>query len=191
MRMKVKAAPHSSNVVIEMRPSDSSMPATPLPELRLKKILVPVDFSEPSRKAMAYATSFAKQFNAELLLFHAVPIMTAPAPMYSIPLETDARLREESSKQLAQWRSALPAELSSKAIIGDGASAYAQIVQTATENNVDLIILGTHGRTGAARWLIGSTAERVVRYAACPVLVVREREHDFIAEQKNGSTFAE
>src|SRR5882724_5268064 len=189
--MKVKAAAGASNVVIEMSPNDSSLPTTPVPELRLKKILVPVDFSEPSRKALAYATSFAKQFNAELLLFHAVPFMTAPAPMYSVPLETDARLREESAKQLSQWRSALPAELSSKAIVGDGASAYDQIVRAATDNNVDLIILGTHGRTGTARWLIGSTAERVVRYAACPVLVVREREHDFIGEQKSGSTFAE
>ena len=186
--MKVKAAPHSSNVVIEMGPGDSSIPT--IPRLRLKKILVPIDFSEPSRKALAYATSFAKQFNAELLLFHAVPIMTAPAPMYSMPPETDARLRDESSKQLAQWRSTLPAELSSKAIVGDGASAYDQIVRAAAENNVDLIVLGTHGRTGARRWLIGSTAERVVRYATCPVLVVREREHDFIGAEESSSTLA-
>ena len=189
--MKVKAAPSSSKVVIEMSPGDSSMPSAALPEVRLKKILVPVDFSEPSRKALVYATSFAKQFNAELLLFHAVPFITTPAPMYSIPLETDARLREESAKQLAQWRGALPPELSSKAIVGDGASAYDQIVKTATENNVDLIILGTHGRTGAARWLIGSTAERVVRHAACPVLVVREKEHDFVGGEQNSSTLAE
>jgi len=54
-----------------------------------------------------------------------------------------------------------------------------------------LIVLGTHGRTGAARWLIGSTAERVVRYATCPVLVVREREHDFVGGEQSSPTLAE
>ena len=182
--MKVRVAPRARKVVLEMGPRDSSLPPSTLPELRLRKILVPIDFSEPSRKALAYATSFAKQFNAELLLFHAVPLLPMPAPIYLDQGETEARLHEEATKQLAQWQKELSSQVSvsAKAVVRHGTNAYDQIVTAATEYNIDLIILGTHGRAGAARWFIGSTAERVVRHAPCPVLVVRERGHDFVAE---------
>jgi len=72
-------------------------------------------------------TSFAKQFNAELLLFHAVPIMTAPAPMYSIPLETDASCVKNRASSLRNGGSALPAEALFKGNHRDGASAYARL----------------------------------------------------------------
>ena len=63
-------------------------------------------------------------------------------------------------------------------------AAHQQIVTAAVETNADLIILATHGRTGIAHLLIGSTAERVVRYAQCPVLVVRDQEADFVTAKK-------
>ena len=195
--MKVRAIPHSQNVVVEMGPRDASFPPAALPELRLKTILVPIDFSEASRKAMAYADSFGKQFNSELLLFHAAPIIypviAAAAPIYSVPEYDETLVLEEATKQLSKWQHDLSPNLSSKVMARQGASAYAQIVSFASEQNVDLIVIGTHGRSGAARWLIGSTAEKVVRHAPCPVLVVREREHDFVGgpERKNESVTAE
>ena len=87
---------------------------------------------------------------------------------------------DESKKaldsQLAEMKDFVP----SQAILREG-NPSVEVVRAATELGSDLIILSTHGHTGLAHVLLGSTAERVVRYAPCPVLVVREREHEFIA----------
>jgi universal stress protein A len=179
-----------------MEPRNGALPPISVPEVNLKKILVPVDFSEQSRKAMEYALSFARQFNAEVLLLHVLefaPAMPVPvSPASPMPMIHDAMTqtawREGAAKQLADWRDEIGKPLAVKASVRDGVSAHAEIVKAATEGNIDLIILGTQGRTGLAHLLIGSTAERVVRHAPCPVLVVREREHDFVTSRKETST---
>jgi nucleotide-binding universal stress UspA family protein len=189
--MKIRAARRSQNVVVEMQPRNSALPPISVPEVNLKKILVPVDFSEQSRKAMEYALSFARQFNAEVLLLHVIEIapLAAPAwPVSPVPMmhdvTTQASLRESAAKQLAGWRQEISSEARVKASVREGVSAHAEIVTAANEGNFDLVILGTQGRTGLTHFLIGSTAERVVRHAPCPVLVVREREKDFVKSRK-------
>jgi universal stress protein A len=190
--MKIRAARRSHAVVFEMEPRNSTLPPISLPEVNLKKILVPIDFSEPSRKAMQYALSFARQFNAEVLLLHVLefaPLPTSASPLPIIQDEmTRVTLRESAAKQLAGWRNEIGSHVAVKASVRDGVSPHAEIVKAATDGNIDLIILGTQGRTGLAHLLIGSTAERVVQHAPCPVLVVREREHDFVTSQKETST---
>ena len=151
------------------------------PDLKLKRVLVPVDFSESSRKAVQYAVSFARQFDAEILLLHVVEPM--PAPPEVVYLDTGAiytEVREAAEKHLSEWRQAAAPEarVSAKTRVG---IAYHQIIEAADESKADLIVIGTHGRTGLAHLLMGSTAERVVREAGCPVLVVRPRERDFVA----------
>jgi universal stress protein A len=187
--MKVKAERRSKRFMVEMSPQERLLPPVSLPELALKRILLPVDFSESSRKAMHYAISFARQFNAEVLLLHVIEAALPPPPQTvafdSIAL--NASLREEAARHLSRWRKEIVSQASVKAVVRDGPNAYHEIVSAASENNVDLIILGTHGRTGVAHWFIGSTAERVVRHAPCPVLVVREHEHDFVAETESGA----
>ncbi|HTD67470.1 MAG TPA: universal stress protein [Candidatus Limnocylindria bacterium] len=157
----------------------------PLAEIRLKRILVPVDFSVTSRKALQYAVSFAKQFSAEIILLHVVQ-----PPVYFegvvIAAYDDTTIREASAKRLSEWRNETASGATVKANVRTGAP-YHEIVLTAEETNTDLIIVGTHGRGGLARMLIGSTAERVVRHAPCPVLVVREREHDFVEESEGAA----
>jgi nucleotide-binding universal stress UspA family protein len=186
--MKIRAARRSQDVVLEMEPRNSTFPPISVAEVNLKKILVPIDFSEASRKAMQYALSFARQFNAEVLLLHVIELTPLASPSAPLPIIQDettrATLHESAAKHLAAWRdeSGLPARI--KASVREGVSAHAEIVKTATEGNIDLIVLGTQGRTGLAHLLIGSTAERVVRHAPCPVLVVREREHDFVISRK-------
>jgi len=184
--MKIRAARRSQNVVLEMEPRNSTLPPISLPEVNLKKILVPIDFSEPSKKAMQYAVSFAKQFNAELLLLHVIEFTPLPAPPLAVMQDetTQAKLHESAAKGLGEWRNTMGSQASMRTSVRNGISAHAEIVSAATEGNIDLIILGTRGRTGLAHLLIGSTAERVVRYAPCPVLVVREREHDFVTSRK-------
>ena len=142
---------------------------------KLKRVLVPVDFSEPSRKALDYALSLARPFDAEVRLLHVVEALVLPPDVEVLDLEAFARtLNDEAAKCLSKWRkeaaSGSPVEEELRA-----GTPYREIVAAADERNMDLIIMGTHGRTGLAGVLMGSTAERVMHHAPCPVLVVRER----------------
>jgi len=190
--MRIRAARHSHSVVFETEPRNSTLPPISLPEVNLKKILVPIDFSELSRKALQYGLTFARQFNAEILLLHVIEFAPLAAPSPPLPIIQDettrATLHESAAKQLAKLRNETGSQTSVKASVRDGVSAHDEIVKAAIDGNFDLIILGTQGRTGLAHLLIGSTAEKVVRHAPCPVLVVREREHDFITSRKETST---
>lgn len=153
--------------------------------LKLKRILVPVDFSISSNKALDYAVAFAKQFQAEISLFHVVA--TPQAAQFPLgdgitcnpASDTDALKREAE----AQWRKAVGSGLKVTTTLGVGV-AHHEIVRAANETKTNLIIIGHQGRSGLAHLLLGGTAERVVRHAPCPVLVVRKHEHEFLKNQK-------
>jgi len=171
----------SQKVILEMDRKEAGLPPASLPEWRLRNILVPVDFSDCSLKAMHYASSFAKQFNAEVTLLHVVVGVPPPPQMMIIETETlTSKYREQAAKQLAEWRKEIISHGTVKAVVRAGVAAHQEIVTAAQECNTDLIVIGNHGRTGLARLFTGSTTERVVRYAPCPVLVVRELEHEFL-----------
>jgi nucleotide-binding universal stress UspA family protein len=177
--MKFKPSSKSGRVVLELGTEEAKLPTT-LPELKLTRILVPVDFSESSRKALHYGVTFARQFDAEILLLHAVEL-PIPAPE-SILIDQDlvnADLEKAAKARLSEWSKQLAAPVSVKTKVRVG-NPYFEIVEEAKRRNVDLIAIGTRGRAGLLHALIGSTAERVVRHASCPVMVVREREHDFV-----------
>jgi universal stress protein A len=159
----------------------SVMPSGKIPELHLKKILAATDFSECSRKAFHYAVCLGKQYKAELILLH----IFEPAPPQVDILEgamMDTSLHEDLARQLEDWRCQASAEVKTSPILRDGTLPYKQIVAIAQELEADLIIVGNRGRNAIGRALMGSTAEKVVRFAPCPVLVIREREHDCISE---------
>ena len=102
--MKIKPSRKPGKVVLEMGADEAQLPATVLPELKLKRILVPVDFSEPSRKALHYAISFAKQFNAEILLLHSVEL-PPPPPELTVP-ESDLAyvdVQKAAKNRLSDW----------------------------------------------------------------------------------------
>jgi universal stress protein A len=146
--------------------------------MAIKKILVPVDFSSDSLKALAYARDFAGLFGAELSILHVVePIYYAtPADMY-VTTPNLTMLLEEQRRVGARQLARLAAELekkgqSGRTMLKTGAPAQV-IIDTARSTRADLIIMATHGRTGLAHMLMGSVAEKVVRGAACPVLTVR------------------
>jgi universal stress protein A len=151
--------------------------------LDLKKILVPVDFSDTSKKAFQYALKFAEQFNCEITLLHVVQPMS---PMVGAPLAVESFLGAQDEFSVAERNLAvLTAEshangansINSSVRIGH---APHEITKAAKDLDTDLIIMATHGYTSWRHLCIGSTAERVVRTAPCPVLVVREKEHEFI-----------
>ena len=184
--MKVKTSGRSKNVVLEMEPKDSAFPPVAVPEVQLRHILVPVDFSDCSHKAFHYALHFARQFNAELMLLHVVEFTPIPPQPVVLDVfkgnELATRYQERAAKHLSEWRKEAVPELTIKAVTRVGTVAYQEIIDAATETNADLIVIGNHGRTGLARLMVGGTTERVVRHAPCPVLVIREREHDFMNE---------
>lgn len=147
--------------------------------LQLKRILVPIDFSEPSEKALHYAAKFAEQFGAEVRLLHVIQPMVYPTDFGypPTPLDVDESVRSRIEERLAdlggQWGA------KGKPLIRFG-QPYQEIGVAASELQADLIIIATHGRSGLKHALLGSTAERVLRHAPCPVLIVRERERDFV-----------
>jgi nucleotide-binding universal stress UspA family protein len=178
--MKVRPSDQSGGVAIELSRHKIQIPSTASP-FKLKKILAPIDFSDCSEKAVQYAKAMAKQFNAELILLH---VMQPYAPVADhILVDTTGLLdeaRDVAKRNLEDMRSTIDAHIESRALTRSG-QPYYEIVSAAEDLDVDLIIISTHGRTGLAHTFMGSTAERVVRHAKCPVLVVREREHDFLA----------
>ena len=150
--------------------------------LNPQKILVPIDFSAMSKKAFQYAVRFAEQFGCEIVLLHVVEPMTAIA---GTPLAVDIFAQPEEDTTAAEVELACLAAKSRNrqncftSAVRTG-HAPNEITKAAKELDADLIMIATHGYTSWRHLCIGSTAERVVRSAPCPVLVVREKEHEFV-----------
>jgi nucleotide-binding universal stress UspA family protein len=151
--------------------------------LHLKKILVPIDFSGPSKKAFQYALRLAEQFDSEIVLLHVIEL---PPPIAAMRLTYDAR--RSSADQLSTAKKnlrTLSGSTRSKrfpavsSIVRTG-HAPNEISKAAKDLDVDLIVIATHGYTSWRHLCLGSTTEHVVRIAPCPVLAVREKEHEFI-----------
>ena len=149
--------------------------------LQLKKILVPIDFSGASTRAFSYALRFAEEFDAELTLLYVL----VPAPSRSFAALPGARAFSKS--ELSGTEKNLRALIAStrngsvqcvRSTMRIGVPSH-EIVEMAKDADIDLIVIATHGYTGWKHFCIGSTAERVVRGAPCPVLVVREKEREF------------
>ncbi len=152
-------------------PADQPAP----PPLGLKRVLVPVDFSVPSQQAVAYASRLAARFQAALLLVHVTELPYVDPSVTEIDTRAiEAAARQSAQEQLARVEAALRAAgLSVTTALLTG-SPWHEIADYAGQQAVDLIVAGTHGYTGLKHALLGSTAERIVRHAPCPVLVVRE-----------------
>jgi nucleotide-binding universal stress UspA family protein len=143
----------------------------------IKTILVPTDFSEHAAHAYQWALGLADRSKAKVLLFYAtpsLPYLAAPEGMFYTDLaKLKHELVAEAEKQMAEF--AQQKGMSAVAVetrIGVGEAAW-EICKVAEEAHVDLIVMGSHGRTGLSHVFLGSVAERVVRHAFCPVLVAR------------------
>jgi universal stress protein A len=151
--------------------------------INLKRILVPVDFSPLSKKALLYASRLAQQFNADVDLFHAVEPEIPPAfdgyMLAPPPISNGATANCAGQMKALVSAAHCAGAARVKSTVRCGLAAF-EIVEAAKEFDVDLIVIATHGYTGWKHFAIGSTAERVVRAAPCPVLVVREKEHEFV-----------
>jgi nucleotide-binding universal stress UspA family protein len=152
----------------------TSAPGGETSALRIQRVLMPVDFSEPSREALAYARQLAEQFHAELILAHVTELPFVDPNL----AEIDTQTFEENARQSAQEQlDKAVAALRTAGITASGrlltGVPWNEVVEFARREPVDLIVAGTHGYTGLKHILLGSTAERIIRHAPCPVLVVR------------------
>lgn len=149
--------------------------------LKIKTILVPIDFSETSRKALVYAVKMAEQFGSKVVLLNVVEPITAsdfgyPPVLFDID---NAKIAARKRLETLCRDGRVPAKLLGRVLVRCG-RPFTEITDAARSLKADLIILTTHGYTGLKRVFMGSTAERVVRHAPCPVLTVREKEHEFV-----------
>jgi glycine betaine transporter len=136
-----------------------------------KRILVPTDFSEASAAAIHQGVELARTFRADLLLLNVGDQAAEMATEF--PIGLDASLADAQRERLLKVLTpSVQAELCAEFLVAEGSPA-AEIVRCALDHEVDLIVMGTHGRGGVSHALLGSVAERVVRTAPCPVLVVR------------------
>jgi nucleotide-binding universal stress UspA family protein len=151
-------------------------------EVKIETIVCGVDFSEYSDHAVDYAVHFARTFGAELKLVHVVELPFLPSyslagvPDLSMPvdeIEVGARdrMQELLDEQLEQYD-----RVEGEVRTG---TPFVEIIEFAREVEADLIVCGTHGRTGLSHMIIGSVAEKIVRKAPCPVLSVKHPEHKF------------
>jgi len=178
--MKIKPRRKNGGVLVELSPKEAQFPpesetGMPLAVFHLKEILVPVDFSSCSKKALLYAIPFAKQFYSRITLVHVAPYAIQPPEA----ILAEAQTTDAERKALDDLVHEISNSVKVQTIVRAGNPAT-EIVELAKESQTDLIVLSTNGRSGLAHVILGSTAEKVVRHAPCPVLVVREKEHEFI-----------
>jgi nucleotide-binding universal stress UspA family protein len=183
--MKMKPTTKRGEVLVKLNRRDDHLIADSVKEaevhgwpFQVKNILVPVDLSEPSHKVLNYAVPLAEKFGARIVLVHVVE-----PRIYPENLVIPAEIEEMNVRLLQYWRDLLEKlrrraigpsiKCDVRAILG---KPYQEIVDVAKAEKADLIVIATHGYKGLKRAFLGSTAERVVRYAECPVLTVRGRE---------------
>jgi nucleotide-binding universal stress UspA family protein len=157
--------------------------------IRLKRILVATDFSPTSDAALKYGIELATAFNAELHLLN-IPENPGQAAEAEYPIGLFENMRNAAYDRLGRL---LPPEVAVKVRaefsmrIGIPAD---EITKYASERDIDLIVIGTHGRTGIAHAVMGSVAEKVVRKGPCPVLTIHNPEHEFIVPEKTADQSA-
>jgi nucleotide-binding universal stress UspA family protein len=152
--------------------------------IKLKRILCPLDFSENAQEALQYAIHLMlKDDDAVLYLVHIVDsrVFDYSGPIYEqeVPLmkvELDQSTREQLEKKLlAEVPEEIQNRVETTILFG---VPFLEIIMAARDKNIDLIVIGTHGRTGLAHMIIGSVAEKVVRKAPCPVLSVKSKKEN-------------
>jgi universal stress protein A len=154
-----------------------------------RQILVPVDFSPSSWHALEVASALAAIHHAQVDVLHVwdLPLLAHPDEIATgsrLPPSLVESVRDHAQLQLERFLArAKAAGLSIRKAETVAGSPYPTIVEKAERENYDLIVVGTHGRTGLSRAFLGSVAERVVRHAGCPVLVARAKPEETVEAQ--------
>ncbi len=154
--------------------------------IAIKNVLVPTDFGEAAQSAQQYGRNIARTFGATLHVVHVVDNLAARTSLdFPHPPDLSHMQADMEAAAIERLRALVTDDdrrtLHARCVPLTALSPATAIMDYATENAIDIIVMGTYGRGRVARWLLGSVAERVVRSAPCPVLVVRQPEREFIA----------
>lgn len=143
-----------------------------IPAVRFKNILFATDFSECSRQALPYVSGLARNFDSKVYLFHVVtPSQLAIGAPEVAPYLYQALCKNSAEELTDMARAPELKGLNTRAVLGSG-MLEDEVIKAINENEIDLIVVGTHGRTGIRRLILGSAAEKICRIATCPVLTV-------------------
>jgi nucleotide-binding universal stress UspA family protein len=150
--------------------------------MQIKTILFPTDFSQGARAAMDHAISLAKDYDAKLILLYVIQDISIaewyiPSTLSVTDLVED--MQRSARNEMEKWGTEVSAKVKDVDKMVVRGVPFVEIIKTAKDKNADLIVIGTHGRTGIDHILFGSTAEKVVRKAHCPVLTVRIAGKEF------------
>ncbi len=143
--------------------------------MEIKEILVPTDFSEDSLKAVPYASLLAKRFGAKVYLLHVLDDLKGIAGFYVPHISTEIleeEMEKEARRMLTTFRKRYLKGLNDVEETLLKGAPEEEIVRFAQEKGVDVIVMASHGRTGMDRILLGSTVERVLKKASCPIFLV-------------------
>lgn len=151
----------------------------PKPVMHVNNILVPVDFSNYSEKALAYASEIAQSYNAQLQLLHIIEETMHPA--FSVTGKSSIfdlvpGIKDDSKKRTEKMLNKFVSDKVKSKVFIQGGRAANDIIKFAKENSTDLIVIATHGLTGLEHMLLGSVTEKVVRMSHCPVFTVKAFE---------------
>ncbi|MBT3748863.1 MAG: universal stress protein [Bacteroidetes bacterium] len=149
--------------------------------ISLKNVLCPIDHSDCSKEALKYAVTLAMRDKAKLLLLHIIDIRSFSEGLEAMskPLPDEETLEQLRAKLLDCIPEEIRDDMDVEAIVAQGIP-FAEIISTAKEKKIDMIVIGSHGRTGLSHMMLGSVSEKVVRKAPCPVLTVRQPGHEFV-----------
>jgi nucleotide-binding universal stress UspA family protein len=153
--------------------------------IEIKRILLPTDFSDTSKEALKYAISMAREFGAEMTALHVInqQLLTEGLnlPRVISLQDLEKEMAREAERQMEAFLKDIPelGEVTFRTLIRLG-NPFLEIINYARDNAVDLIVIGTHGRSGLEHIIFGSTAEKVVRKAPCPVLSVKPAQREFV-----------
>jgi universal stress protein A len=143
----------------------------------ISRILVPTDFSPVGEHAVNYAYELAKTLHADIQLLHVVePVVDVGT--VSLELNTMSQIERNAHSKLEQTRMARAGAGTSVECLVEVGQAASEVIRAADRVHADIIVMGTHGRRGLRRALLGSVAESVLRSAPCPVLVVRPKDQE-------------
>ncbi len=147
--------------------------------MEIRKILFPTDFLEGTADAVPYAVDLAKKYNARLYILHVIYEVTKATGLYVPHVTLDelySSMEEEAAKEIEKaYREELRGFNDVEYIIKKGIP-YEEIINFASDEGIDLIVIGTHGRKGLDKLFFGSTAEKVIKHAHCPVMTIRVKE---------------
>lgn len=190
--MKIRPGRKRGNLAVELEPNDSRLleraVAPSEPEvfgIRIRKILVPIDFSDCSKRALRSAVAFAKQYGAEITLLSVVPDERTSFEYGEVEFLSLQKWRHERyERELRKVVDEIHADVPVHFLVRAG-RPFEEIVRAARSLNADVIVISTHGHRSAFASTLGSTSEKVIRYAPCPVIVVREKGPDLVPEARH------